>query len=339
MGFKYTTYNGFINYIKGILKNKNYVYDQEDVDKLQDFEQLLTILQDLYTKGIITIESDIYNTVIELFITNPQSAFHSIKYMNSKILKFLYGEINFYYIKTSLKTMLHITINFTDEYLRNSSISDKFYPSRINALLVKNDSAKIYGISSISEALLGRSGLYFIFNNDAKLMYIGKSTSCVIKRSFDSMNERNLYDFSKIEYRFIDKKSDVGTYEAFYISRLKPDLNKEFVFQDTGDVSLPEIQVGYAIERNKKILITKDIKYYYGQVIDTNEYLENEAYVDNFKNREFLEEKGIRDKNIAYSNAYRDCINIFNSEQILPASRLMINKDCNNGDGVVKSRE
>lgn len=98
---------------------------------------------------------------------------------------------------------------------------------------------KIY---SEGEDFTGLHGVYFIYDKEEKIAYIGKSIACVVKRSIESMMERGLCNFTKIEIKPTQAQSDVEIYEKYYIQKYKPYCNKEGVFEDSSNIILPEIK-------------------------------------------------------------------------------------------------
>lgn len=77
----------------------------------------------------------------------------------------------------------------------------------------------------IRKKLAGKSGLYFLYDNDDSLCYIGKSTN-LSKRIVTSANTHGLF---RVRYALIPNLADMNLAEAYYISKLKPPLNTEFV--------------------------------------------------------------------------------------------------------------
>lgn len=85
-------------------------------------------------------------------------------------------------------------------------------------------------------------GIYFIYDKNNLLAYIGKSTACVVDRAINSVNERKLYDFTKIEIKPTQSQSDVDIYEKYYIQKYKPYCNIEGVYNDRSNIILPDIE-------------------------------------------------------------------------------------------------
>ena len=79
----------------------------------------------------------------------------------------------------------------------------------------------------IRKKLAGKSGLYFLYDNDDNLCYIGKSTNL----SQHIVSSSNAHGLFRVRYALIPNLADMNLAEAYYISKLKPPLNAEFVTQ------------------------------------------------------------------------------------------------------------
>lgn len=309
MNFKYTTYNGFVKYCLGICRNREYKPSNEEIKYLYDFEGIINILYKLNKDNIIEIYSNIYENIISLFTENPSNSFNSIKYMFNKLEKVCNKEINYYYFITSLYTLLKIKVQFTEQFIYEHNLENIFYPEKIKAYIIKNDDLKLYGINGFEQKELEHYGIYFIYDLNGEVKYIGKSISDVILRSFQSVKERRLYDFSKIEYRYPKTKSDVSIYEAYYIAKYKPEKNNDMIFDDIITVTLPELNVSYTIDRDSDKSVFEEYQYYEEKVVETEEFIKsNNMYICNDKNKNIIEQKGIRLKNEAYEKIYEKCL-------------------------------
>ena len=91
-----------------------------------------------------------------------------------------------------------------------------------------------------------RMGLYFLFDINKKLIYIGKSVN-LGSRILTSMSERKAF---YCRYLITDTVSDLNILEPYYITKMKPILNNEFSTLD-----LPTIK----IRHNYKISILTKI--------------------------------------------------------------------------------
>ena len=124
-----------------------------------------------------------------------------MNYLSRKISKLKNNEVNIYSVLTSFQSMLGMEIQFTEEFINSKNIEDIFFPSRLRVLEIVETSEKVYSISASGIEGKGIFGIYFIYDNQGEIAYIGKSSSCAISRSFSSASERKLIDFSKIEIR------------------------------------------------------------------------------------------------------------------------------------------
>jgi len=233
---------------------------------------------------------------------NIETAFSKMKYFIKKIQDFSNKETNFYYVTTSLNTMLDLGIEFKDDFiLCNDSSTSIFYPSKIRALEIIDEEDKIYTINKIDTNYRGKPGVYFIYDNEGELVYVGKSTTCLMSRAFKSAEERKTLNFSKIELRECKSKSDVAIYEAYYIALYKPKYNKDLMFEDMPSIKLPDLEVTKCISRNiENEYSTYKYTCFKSRVMNIEEfvYLANKGYaaLDTIENRNFYKDEGIYDK-------------------------------------------
>lgn len=83
-------------------------------------------------------------------------------------------------------------------------------------------------------------GVYFLYNKNKKLVYVGKSVN-LKDRIVGSILERKAFYY---EYAITNTKSDVAVYEAYYISKLKPNLNVDGKYSDNLTIELKCIRNG-----------------------------------------------------------------------------------------------
>ena len=267
--------------------------------------------------NIIELECQPFEEIIHVFQSNPEIALKNIKYLNERINRVKNGDINFYYFISSFKTMMNIDLQFTEDFLHNEYDS-VYYPTRVKCFVIIKDIIRVYTLSDLEKEQLGKYGVYFIYDNEGVLRYIGKSTSCVIGRSFKSAKERALLDFLKIEYRFPKTKSDVALYEAYYIAKFKPEKNSDLIFEDELTIELPEIKVEYSIKRNSDSYIEKEYVYFIEKVLDIDDYLEEDnVLISNQNNKKSLIENGIHTKQESYNKAYCECVTIAREKELI----------------------
>lgn len=309
MNFKYTTYNGFVKYCLGICRNREYEPSNEEINYLYNFESIVKLLYTLEKNNIIEIYNDIFENIIKKFINNPSDSFNSIKYMLKRLEKVCNKELNYYYFITSLNSVLNIKVQFTEQFIYEHNLENIFYPEKIKAYIIKNDDLKLYGINGFEQKELEHYGIYFIYDLNGEVKYIGKSISDVILRSFQSVKERRLYDFSKIEYRYPKTKSDVSIYEAYYIAKYKPEKNNDMIFDDIITVTLPELNVSYTIDRDSDKSVFEEYQYYEEKVVETEEFIKsNNMYICNDRYKEKIEKEGIYTKHEAHEKIYEKCL-------------------------------
>ena len=311
MNFEYRTYDDFINYCLGLCKKREYTPNDIEIKSLNQFEIVIKLIMKLESKNIIEVYNNIFECFIRQFSFNPQLGFKNIEYIINRLKQVRDRKINFYYFVTAINTILDIKIQFTDIFIYSNNTNSIFYPDRIKSLIVYEKELKVFTINNIVKNELNHFGIYFIYDRNGIIRYIGKSTSCVIKRSLHSAKERGLRDFSKIEYRYPKTKSDVALYETYYISKYKPDKNSDMVFNDLISVNLPELDVSYCLESDYDNFVKVNYYYYEERVIDTNKFIKlNNCYISSKKNKIFLEENNIVSRQVAYNNAYSRCMQI-----------------------------
>lgn len=216
----FNNYMYFRNYCLKILFNKKITLTSKVIDIFENFEIVPNFLEALKKQKKIYFTDCVLNAITDLLKSNKiDDAISHMDYFIRKISKFENGEIDIYYVFSSLKTMLGVDIQFTEDFITSLNIDDIFYPSRLKILEISESSEKIYSISNTIPTEIKIPGIYFIYDSDGAIAYIGKSSSCALKRSISSIVERSIINFSKIEIRKTKAKSDIGIYESFYISK------------------------------------------------------------------------------------------------------------------------
>lgn len=119
-----------------------------------------------------------------------------------------------------------------NEYLSDSLMSkkDNYYNRH------KDEFTKEF--IDLSFNLAGKSGLYKIFDEFKKLLYIGKSYN-LGQRIKTSVKERNGFF---IKYKEIKNRADTDIYETFLIAKLQPSLNSSQDKLDKLTIDLEEIK-------------------------------------------------------------------------------------------------
>lgn len=310
---EFNNYSHFVNYCLKIAKNRDYEVCEEQKNIIEKFEIVVKLLENLKNINIIKLEKDILNIICEFFKNeNFETAFSHMKYFINKIVKFSRNEEDFYYITTSLNTMFGLGVEFEEEFiLSDKTRSNRFYPSRVRGLELIEEEEKIYTINEFDTNYKNRYGVYFIYNHEGEIVYIGKSSTCLLTRAFQSAKERNSLNFSKIELRECKNKSDVAIYESYYIALHKPKYNNDLIFNDIPSIKLPELEVSKIISRSvENEYVTYRYIYYKSRVMDIEEFLslseEGNACLATNENIEIIRNDGIYDKYEMKQKAYED---------------------------------
>lgn len=310
---EFNNYAHFRNYCLKIANNREYEVCEEQINIIEQFEIVVKLLENLKDIHIIKLEKDILNIICDFFKNeNFETAFSHMKYFINKIIKLSRNEEDFYYVTTSLNTMLGLGVEFEEEFiLSDKTRSNRFYPSRVRGLELIEEEEKIYTIDNLDINYKNRYGVYFIYNHEGEIVYIGKSSTCLLTRAFQSAKERKSLNFSKIELRECKKKSDVAIYESYYIALHKPKYNNDLIFDDIPSIKLLELEVSKIISRSvESDYVTYRYTYYKSRVMNIEEFLslfeEGKACLATNENLEILRNDGIYDKYEMKQKAYED---------------------------------
>lgn len=82
-------------------------------------------------------------------------------------------------------------------------------------------------------------GVYFIYGEQKELLYVGKSRN-LFERLSNSLREKKGAYYS---FAVTSTNSDAHLYEIYYISKLKPVMNKDSMEKDNLTVTLPELNI------------------------------------------------------------------------------------------------
>lgn len=312
---KFNNYTHFKNYCLKIATNREYEVCEKQKNIIEQFEIVVELLEKLKSLHIIKSKKDILNIVCDYFKNeNFETAFSHMKYFINKIGKFSRNEEDFYYVTTSLNTMLGLGVEFEEEFILSNKVrTSRFYPSKVRGLELIEKEEKIYTISELDINYKNKYGVYFIYNDNGELVYIGKSSNCLLTRSFQSAKDRNTLNFSKIEFRECKSKSDIAIYESYYISLYKPKYNSDLIFDDIPSVKLPELDVSKIISRSvESEYATYKYIYYECRVMEIDEFLslfeERNACLATRENIETIRNDGIYDKYEMQQKSYEDSI-------------------------------
>lgn len=323
---EFNNYVHFRNYCLKIATNKNYEVCEEQRNIIEQFEIVVELLEQVKAIHIIKLEKDILNIICDYFKNeNFETAFSHMKYFINKIGKFSRGEENFYYVTTSLNRMLGLGIEFEEDFILSDNIrTNRFCPSKIRGLEIIEDEERIYTLNEFDLNYKNRYGVYFIYNNEDEIVYIGKSTNCLLTRAFQSAKERKSLNFSKIELRECKHKSDVAIYESYYIALYKPKHNNDLIFEDQVSIKLPELEVSKKISRDEESdCITYRYTYYKSRLMDIDDFInlfdDGNACLATSENIEFFKKEGIYEKYEMQQKIYED-----NIQQIKSSGRYTI---------------
>lgn len=143
------------------------------------------------------------------------------------------------------------------ERLLKERFSLPHYSADLQAIEKFGDLPVSEKLIEIQNQLRRKHGIYFLYNNKKKLIYVGKSSD-LASRIPTSIRERKAYYFS---YAITKTSSDSGIYEMYYIAKLKPKLNIEGKYPDELTVTLPELErseINPVFNKKKKSVATNN---------------------------------------------------------------------------------
>lgn len=95
------------------------------------------------------------------------------------------------------------------------------------------------------ESNIGKYGLYFLYNINKELVYVGKSIS-LGETILNSVWEKNIDGYVAIAYT--KTKADIHVYEPYYILKEKPLLNFEVLEKDELSISLKPLKISALVK-------------------------------------------------------------------------------------------
>ena len=135
--------------------------------------------------------------------------------------------------------------NKTTKYIRNSGYKKYIVWSDDDFRKIghydRNDKEhKIFRDKMLNEMdkILGKTGLYKLYNKNKKLIYIGKSHN-LGRRIPSSAKSKKTHYFS---YAITGNKADTNIYEMYYIAKLNPPRNGADNVEDMPSMNLPELE-------------------------------------------------------------------------------------------------
>ena len=84
--------------------------------------------------------------------------------------------------------------------------------------------------------LLGKSGLYYLYDKDKELIYIGKSVNLGVRM----LESAKFDDVKYCKFSIVNNKSDMSILEVYLISKYKPKYNKDLKYDDTATIEMNE---------------------------------------------------------------------------------------------------
>ena len=220
---KFKNYYGLKRYLSVVAKNNNYDINFDNYSGLESIYNYLNLNRDKVSYNFN------FSEWIKLSATN---------------------DIN------ELKRISEIGLSIND---MNKFDEDIIYKFGLKAFAISNvdkDTICTYTRPTMSTNI----GVYFIYDNDEELVYIGKSTSDLITRACVSAVQRVLGDFKKIELLEFNTKAETNIFEIYYISKLKPKFNSESNTKDILPFDLPDtfISKKYINSIEKRVFDSKD---------------------------------------------------------------------------------
>lgn len=267
--------NHLVNYCLKILKNKNVELNTYYKDRILSLSYIYNFYNDLKQNGILNQNEYIENmsgiSEVIYLCKNTENLRDIILKMKSIIKQF-----NQYEAKEKDFKFEYYNIDFL---LNKNNLSNIYYPKILNVITINQDVGKAYLIRENDMFPNIKYGIYFLYDKNNQIAYIGKSISDVKFRCFESVRERRLYDFSKIEIRITKSKAEVGVYESYYISKYKPYLNKDLKTDDNITFEIEDIPIGITYVKDYNIFKTFTYDYYTNEKITPEEYFSNNKYI------------------------------------------------------------
>lgn len=307
---RFNDYNHFKNYCFAIARNKGIKLKNKNYEYFADFEEFYNIISQVEAENKIITEGCMLNSICNYCKDGDYNeVMYIMQYLLKKLNQFNNKEINFYNICTNIANKLRIPIYFVDSFVQKENIDNKFFPDKIRVLELVEETTNIYPLLNKGNNSFGKFGVYFIFDENDKIAYIGKSTTNVKKRAFTSVLERKLSYFNKIKIK-TTSKSNVGIYESYYIAKYKPIENKDGIYDDLPTICLPDLPTTEIITKDKNNATPLKYKYIKEKTYNTLDVLKrlgNDVMIrnpDNIQKFSIYEDKFIA-KNKAIGDFYK----------------------------------
>ncbi|WP_226639865.1 GIY-YIG nuclease family protein [Priestia flexa] len=315
--FKFNDYNHFRNYSFKIMRNRSVKITNSIVQTFIEFEKVEKILIELRQAGTIDYTISPLDSIVKRLINKEfEETLCDMNDLVEIVESMIKGERNIYFLYCSFNEILGMDIFFQEKFILqnfNDRMSTNFYPCRIKCIEMKKEVDEIFPLESVSieSALVGSPGIYFIYDENEEIAYIGKGITCVTTRAFQSVEARRLYSFSKVEVYCTQTKADAHMYEPYYITLNRPYLNKEFVSDEPTNM-LPELSVTKVFSRatcNKPFTFNYLFaRYKVLDVEDAMKRMDDNLFIDNKDTKEKLREKGLWGKYDGKHTAYKEYV-------------------------------
>ncbi len=240
------------NYLLKIFKNNDIDVPKECVENIKELENIFTFITNLPSSIKRNIDfSDGYYSWIALAQGNKYRKLSDIsKIGNEYMMKFVNNPfiISFDTVFKSFELGIKYDLN----YLRTKPEQDDIYYPHLFQILDGSPQNFQWNIAYYTKPNIPKKeniGCYFIYDNDGKLVYIGKSNSNLYERSYTSAQDRTKGDFSKIELYSMPTHADTNIYELYFIAKYNPKFNSDSRCIDNPTFELPEIKPKYILER------------------------------------------------------------------------------------------
>lgn len=293
------------NYCLKIFKNKNIELNTYYRNMILSLSNIYNFYKYLEEQNVLKQYPNRFNNILEFCKNgNMKSLVIQIRYENFLIEKYKIKEKDF--------DIEEYNIDFLNN---KNNITNIYYPKLLEVITINTATDKAYLIKENTFIDNIKYGIYFIYDENNELIYIGKSISDVSNRCFASIKERRIYKFSKIEIRIPNSISDVGIYEAYYISKHKPKLNKDLKLKDIISIKLQDIPIGKIYIKDYTNFKSIEYQYYIKQKVTPIEYFTNKNYIlSALVSENQLYKERIFTKNSSAYFAYMDNFNYYNNE-------------------------
>lgn len=157
-----------------------------------------------------------------------------------------------------LKDPENAFVNYKLKYINKYLLDNKLKKKQLEWTEIYNYSDAFIHMANM---LLNKSGVYFLFNANDEIIYIGKSKN-IGDRLFASISDRSKYSPKKVWVYITNNVAEASILEPYFISKFKPIANTEF---NTGDsveslkILVNDMELNYkAIPKQNKITIFDD---------------------------------------------------------------------------------